>query len=210
MTARASSSIHKEIVLEDHLAAQLLKQQRYEERSPDDYDRLLALDATLVIRFLKETQSSEWKKLQAQYKSAAESELMKQLEKALKERGTLDVLRRGLKLIPGVHFSLCFFQPASNLNPDLVKLYEANILSVMRQVRYSQKNENALDVVLFLNGLPIATMELKNLLTGSTFRSAEKQYRKDRPPASSSEDCSVCLWKQSCRRMPSTRWASQY
>ena len=67
--------------------------------------------------------------------------------------------------------------------PNLVRLYEANILSVIRQVRYSQKNENAIDVVLFVNGLPVVTAELKNLLTGSTFKHAEKQYRYDRSPA---------------------------
>lgn len=183
MIQRAPSSAHKEIVLEDHLVAQLIAVQGYALRQPEDYDRGLALDKALVVRFLKETQPEEWEKLEAQYKTSAEAELFKQLEKALKGRGTLDVLRQGLKMIPGIHFRLCFFQPASNLNPELLKLYEANILSVIRQVRYSLKNQNALDVVLFVNGLPVATLELKNLLTGSTFRNAEKQYRQDRAPA---------------------------
>ena len=105
------------------------------------------------------------------------------LDKALKARGTLDVLRQGLKLIPNIHFRFCYFKPASSLNPELVRLYEANILSVIRQVRYSQKSENALDVLLFVNGIPVATLEIKNLLTGSTFRHAEKQYRDARSPA---------------------------
>jgi len=86
-------------------------------------------------------------------------------------------------LIPNIRFALCFFQPASTLNPDLVRFYETNILSVIRQVRYSLKNENAIDVVLFVNGIPVATAELKNLLTDSTFKHAEKQYRTDRSPA---------------------------
>lgn len=183
MSQYAASSAHKEEVLESHLVAQLVAEQGYVERSPEEFDRDLALDKELVLRFVQETQPEEWKKLEAQYAGSAETEFFKQLEKALKDRGTLDVLRSGLKLIPNIRLSLCFFQPASNLNPALIKLYEANILSVMRQVRYSRKNENAIDVILFVNGLPVATLELKNLLTGSTFRHAERQYKKDRSPA---------------------------
>jgi len=173
VNTHSAASAHKEIVLEEHLVARLVQDQGYIERSPDDYDRALALDKGLILRFIKETQPDEWRKLEGQYTRSAESELFKQLEKALKNRGTLEVLRHGLKLIPNIHIRFCFFQPASSLNPDLVRLYEGNVLSVIRQVRYSQKNENALDVVLFVNGLPVATLELKNLLTGSTFRHAE-------------------------------------
>lgn len=183
MSLHNASSLHKEVVLEDHFVARLVADQGYLERSPEDFDRDLALDKELVLRFVQETQLDEWNKLTEQYTGSAEYEFFKQLEKALKNRGTLDVLRSGLKLIPNIRFSLCYFQPASNLNPVLTQLYEANILSVMRQVRYSRKNENALDVVLFVNGLSVATLELKNLLTGSTFRHAEKQYKTDRSPA---------------------------
>jgi type I restriction enzyme R subunit len=179
----AASNEHREIVLEQHLVDHLVKVHRYIERKPEDYDQPLATDRQLVIQFIRETQPDEWEKLVAQYSSVAEAEFLKQLEKALKTRSTLDVLRQGIKLIPGIKFSLCFFKPASGLNAELVRLYEANILSVMRQVRYSLKNENAIDVVLFINGLPVVTAELKNLLTGSTFKHAEKQYRYDRSPA---------------------------
>lgn len=183
MTTRSASSAHKEIVLEDHLVAQLVRDQGYIERAPEYFDRDLALDKELVLRFVQETQSEEWHKLEAQYSSSAEAELFKQLENGLKQRGTLDVLRSGIKMIPNIRIAFCFFQPASGLNPDLTRLYEADILSVIRQVRYSRKNENAIDVVLFVNGIPVATLELKNLLTGSTFRHAERQYKKDRSPA---------------------------
>jgi len=179
----AATSAHKEVVLEQHLISQLVQKQGYLERSPDDYDRALALDKELVLRVVRDTQPGEWQKLVEQYAAVAEAEFFKQLEKALKQRGTLDVLRQGLKMIPNIQLRFCFFQPASSLNAELVRLYQANVLSVIRQVRYSQKNENALDVVLFVNGIPVATLELKNLLTGSTFRHAEKQYRADRSPA---------------------------
>jgi type I restriction enzyme, R subunit len=86
-------------------------------------------------------------------------------------------------MVPGIRFTLCYFKPASALEPKRVHEYEANILSVMRQVRYSLKSENAIDTVLFINGIPVATLEIKNILTGSTFRHAERQYRVDRAPA---------------------------
>lgn len=177
------AAVHRETVLEQHLVETLVRQHGYIERSPDDYDRALAMDRELVLRFIRETQADEWAKLEEQYTTAAVAEFFKQLEKALKTRSTLDVLRQGIKLIPGIKLSFCFFKPASGLNPELVRLYEANILSVIRQVRYSLKNENAIDGVLFVNGLPVVTMELKNLLTGSNFKHAEKQYRSDRSPS---------------------------
>ncbi|MGH8552490.1 MAG: type I restriction endonuclease, partial [Methylococcales bacterium] len=163
--------------------AHLVKGQGYERRTPECFDRASALDRDLVLRFVRETQPDEWSKLEAQYSASAEAEFFKNLEKALKSRSTLDVLRSGFKMIPGIQFSLCYFKPASALEPKRVLEYGANILSVIRQVRYSLKSENAIDVVLFVNGIPAVTMELKNLLTGSTFRHAERQYRTDRSPA---------------------------
>ena len=183
MTAYTMQTAHHEIAIEQHLVDQLVAAQGYIARKPEDYDRPLAVDRELVLRFVKETQPGEWRKLEAQYTTAAEAEFFKQLEKALKTRGTLDVLRHGIKLVPGIRFSLCFFKPASGLNAALVSRYEANILSVIRQLRYSQRSENAIDVALFVNGLPVATAELKNRPTGTTFRHAEKQYRDDRSPA---------------------------
>ena len=183
MTAYTMQNAHHEIALEQHLAAHLIATQGYISRKPEDYDRPLAIDRQLVLQFVKDTQPGEWRNLEAQYTTAAEAEFFKQLEKALKTRGTLDVLRRGIKLIPGIKFALCFFKPASGLNAALVSLYEANVLSVIRQLRYSQRSENAIDIALFVNGLPVATAELKNRPTGTTFRHAEKQYRDDRSPA---------------------------
>ena len=179
----AEDNVHREEVLEIHLCKALVEQQGYRPRAPDDFDRASALDKTMVLTFVKATQADEWSKLEGQYGASSEAEFFKQLEQGLKQRGTLDVLRNGVKLVPNLKFFLCAFKPASAINPALVALFQANILSVIRQVRYSAKNENAIDVVLFVNGLPVATLELKNTLTGSTFRHAEKQYRYDRAPA---------------------------
>jgi len=177
-------SIHLERVFQNHLIAQLIGSQGYIKRNTKtDYDIETAFDKELVLQFIKDTQADEWARLEEQYSTAAETEFLKQLEKALKQRGTLDVLRQGIKLIPGIKFSLCFFKPASGLNDDLLRLYNANILSVIDELEYSNKNGNRIDVALFVNGIPLATLECKNLSTGSTFKHAESQYRKDRSPA---------------------------
>ncbi|TPL76251.1 type I restriction endonuclease subunit R [Mesorhizobium sp. B2-3-13] len=179
----SEGTVHREEVLEVHLCKALVEQQGYRPRLPEDFDRASALDKVLVLDFIKATQANEWGKLESQYGASSEAEFFKQLEQGLKQRGTLDVLRNGVKLVPNLKFFLAAFKPASNVNPALVRLFEANSLSVVRQLRYSAKNENAIDVVLFVNGLPVATLEVKNTLTGQTFRHAERQYRYDRAPA---------------------------
>jgi type I restriction enzyme R subunit len=179
-----TADIHQEKVFEEHIVSCLVRDQGYLERTcATDYNVAYALDTELLFRFLKSTQPDAWQTLEDHYSVAAESEVLKRLEKALREQPAHKVLRDGLKLVPNINFSLCYFKPASNLNPDLTRLYEANILSVMRQVTYSAKNRNAMDIVTFVNGIPIATMEVKNLLTGQTFKHAERQYRKDRSAA---------------------------
>lgn len=179
-----TSDIHQEKVFEEHIVACLTSEQGYIERDcPSHYDVALALDTELLFSFLKSTQPDAWQTLVHHYSAQAEAEVLKRLEKALKENPTHVVLREGIKLVPNIRFSLCFFKPASNLNPDLTRLYEANILSVMRQVTYSLKNKNAIDLVTFVNGIPATTLEVKNLLTGQNFKHAERQYRKDRSPA---------------------------
>jgi type I restriction enzyme R subunit len=184
MTTHAASSIHKERVVQDHLIDQLVAGEGYLRRiAVDHYDRGLAMDRALVLQFFQATQSEEWQKLVDHYSTSAEETFFTQLAKALKDRGLLDVLRKGVKIVPGIKLSLCYFKPASGLEPKRVAEYEANVLSVMDEVEYSQKHGGRLDVVLFLNGLPVATMETKNILTGSTFKHAEKQYKKDRSPA---------------------------
>ena len=178
------SDAHKEMVVQEHLVHQLVTTQGYRRRDSSlHYDRRSAMDRELVLEFLKSTQSEAWKKLEDHYNASAESTLFTQLEKALKSRGLLDVFRQGIKIVPGIKFSLCYFRPASALEPNRVKEFEANILSVSDEVEYSIKNGNRIDAVLFLNGLPVVTIEAKNVMTGTTFRHAERQYRKDRRPA---------------------------
>ncbi|MCQ1856218.1 type I restriction endonuclease, partial [Neorhizobium galegae] len=160
MTAHAAHNAHKEQVLQDHLIVQLVAGEGYQQRDPrTDYDRAHSMDKALVLRFVRSTQPEEWAKLERHYSTSAEVTYFKQLEKALKDRGLLDVLRQGIKIVPGIKFTLCYFRPASALEPKRVAEYEANILSVMKEVEYSERHGNRLDVALFLNGLPVATLE---------------------------------------------------
>lgn len=177
-----SAAIHTEVVVEGHLVENLVARLGYEERMPGDFDRGLALDRGILLRFIQETQPAAWRKLEENYAGSAEAEFYKQLERNLARSGTLHLLRHGMKIMPGIPFQFCYFQPASGINPELVRRYQSNILSVIRQVRYSQKHEKAIDVVLFVNGLPVATLEIKNLPTKQNIKNAEGQYRKDRSP----------------------------
>ena len=179
----SEDSVKLEMVLQAVMIESLREQQGYRERQADEYDRALAMDRGLVLEFIQQTQKEEWEKLIAHYTASGEETFFKQLTKALKNRGTLDVLRKGFKIVPGIKFSLCYLRPASGLEPKRIAEYEANILSVNKEVEYSQKHGGRLDLVTFVNGLPVATFELKNRLTKQNFRHAEKQYRKDRSPA---------------------------
>lgn len=141
------------------------------------------MDPSVVIGFIKETQPKEWAFLEDLQKEAAESTLLDDLGNALnsEHEGCLKVLRHGFKSF-GKLFRVAYFAPASGLNPDIQKLYDANRLTITRQLRYSPKHNNTLDVVLSLNGIPLVTMELKNPMTGQTVENAKHQYRTDRDP----------------------------
>ncbi|MBZ8117380.1 DEAD/DEAH box helicase family protein [Roseovarius sp. LXJ103] len=184
-TTHTSADIHQEKVFEAHIVACLTADQGYVQRDcVAHYDVAHALDTELLFRFLKTTQPEAWQTLEDHYSAQSEAEVLKRLDKALKENPTHVVLREGIKLVPNIRFALCFFKPASNLNPDLTRLFEANILSVMRQVHYSAKDpKKSIDIVTFVNGIPVATLEVKNLLTKQNVKHAEKQYRQDRSPA---------------------------
>lgn len=151
----------------------------YHKRSWKDYDRALCLDAGMTIQFIQATQPKKWEQLKSHYKDETETPFLRRLSSEIDKRGTLDVLRKGVK-DAGVKFDLIYYRPASGLNPELQNLYEGNMFSVTRQLRYSSRNENSLDVVLFLNGLPVFTAELKNPLNGQDVNDAIHQYRHDR------------------------------
>ena len=176
-------SLHKEIEFENDICAHLAAHGwLYAENDFSSYDRARALFPTDVSAWVQATQPQAWDTLTKNHGAAAEAVLLDRIRKQLDDRGTLDVLRHGVELL-GLRqpVSLAQFKPALAMNPVLQGMYAANRLRVVRQVRYSLHNENAIDLVLFLNGIPVATVELKSNFTQSV-EDAVDQYRFDRHP----------------------------
>jgi type I restriction enzyme R subunit len=177
------SDLHKEVNLENEICEYLSGNGwLYAPGDAADYDRARAVFPPDVIAWLEETQSEAWKVLNKNHGPQAVEVVGGRLRDALNQRGTLDVLRHGVELL-GLRQPLAMaqFKPALAMNPDILAKYGANRLRVVRQVRYSLHNENAIDLVLFLNGLPVATCELKSDFTQSV-DDAVDQYRFDRNP----------------------------
>ena len=114
----------------------------------------------MVIDFILATQPKIWERLKQHHGSEVKERFLKRLSGEIERRGTLAVLRSRIK-DSGCSFKLAYFRPASGLNEDLQRLHAANLFTAVRQLRYSQKTEQSLDLVLFLNGIPIFTAELE-------------------------------------------------
>ncbi|MEW6173687.1 MAG: type I restriction endonuclease [Bacillota bacterium] len=155
----------------------------YGQGERDTFDPERGLFTQEVLSFIKATQPKEWEYLVNLQKDRAEETLLDDLCRALNSghEGCLAVLRHGFKCF-GKLFRVAYFAPASGLNPDTRRLYDENRLAVTRQLRYSNRHGNTLDVTLALNGIPVATAELKNPMTGQTWRNAVAQYKHDREP----------------------------
>ncbi len=149
--------------------------------SKTDYNRELCLIPRDVIDFLITTQPRTWNRLRQHHGADVRERFLSRLARELERRGALDVLRRGIK-DSGCKFQLAYFRPASGLNEETRRLHAANIFSVVRQLRYSTRTEQGLDLALFLNGIPFFTAELKNPLNGQDVQDAIRQYRNDRDP----------------------------
>ena len=171
---------YREVNFEEHIEAHL-NQSDYRSLQPTDYDRSLCLIPDETLQFIRDTQPNEYQRLERQYGADTPIKLLDRVSKQIASRGVLDVLRNGVK-DRGCSFDLTYFHPSSGMNPDHQRLYAQNRFSLIRQLHYSQRNEKSLDMTLFLNGLPLVTMELKNSLTGQVVTDAEKQYRTDRDP----------------------------
>ncbi|MEP6733495.1 MAG: DEAD/DEAH box helicase family protein [bacterium] len=176
-------TLHNEINFEndvcDYLAAH---RWLYKPKDAASYDRARALFLDDVVDWVRATQPKSWETIVKNSGAGASDALLTRLRTELDKRGTLDVLRRGIEII-GLRekITLAQFRPALSLNADIEARYAANRLRVVRQVRYSLHNENCIDLVLFLNGLPVATVELKTDFTQSV-GDAMDQYRFDRVP----------------------------
>jgi len=176
-------SLHKEISFESEICQHLAANGwLYAEGDASSYDRARALFPADILAWVQATQPKAWDTLTKNHGAKAGDTLLTRLRDQLDQRGTLDVLRQGIELLGlKTPLKLAEFKPALAINPDIMARYAANRLRVIRQVRYSLHNENSIDLVLFLNGLPVATVELKTDFTQS-IGDAIDQYRFDRHP----------------------------
>ena len=172
-----------ERAFEDTIERWLATYGNYSNSVTDDFDAVLGLDTKQLFAFLDATQFEKLDQLaQRAYggdTERAKSGLTARLAKELDNRGTVDVLRNGIT-DRGVDISVAFFKPAHGLTQELIKRYEANRVTVSRQLAYERGSNKTLDLCLLVNGIPTATAELKNPLTGQTVEHAKKQYREDR------------------------------
>jgi type I restriction enzyme R subunit len=176
-------SVPKEISFETEICQHLADHGwLYAEGDAANYDRARALFPADVLAWVQATQPKAWETLSKNHGSQSGETLLARLRDQLDQRGTLDVLRHGVELL-GLKqpLKLAEFKPALTINADILARHAANRLRVVRQVRYSLHNENSIDLVLFLNGLPVATVELKTDFTQS-IGDAIDQYRFDRLP----------------------------
>ncbi|MCZ0963871.1 type I restriction endonuclease subunit R [Paracoccus benzoatiresistens] len=177
-------NLHREVNLERFICGRMAGAGwLHNDGDAAHYDRGRALFAPDVVAWMQASQPKAWEVLTKSHGTATETMLLDRIRKQLDDRGTLDLLRFGVELT-GLRapLKLAQFRPAMGMNTDLLAMYDANRLRVVRQLRYSRANENSIDLVLFLNGLPIVTAELKTDFTQSV-QDAVDQYRFNRHPA---------------------------
>ena len=176
-------SIHKERPLEDEICADLSAAGwLHDAADAGRYDRAQALFIDDAVAWIQASQPKTWGAIDKSHGAAAPKVLAERLRKALDTQGTLGVLRQGFDMVGLKHpVAMCQFKPALAMNADLQARYAANRLRVVRQVHYSLHHENSIDLVLFVNGIPAATAELKSHYTQSV-QDAVYQYKTDREP----------------------------
>jgi type I restriction enzyme, R subunit len=174
-----------ERAIEAHLTDEARGDSRWVKGDPANYDARLGIDPVELDAFIADTQSDAWTTLVTRLggdEEKARATFCQAVSKMLDSQGVLRCLRSGVAVL-GVDFALACFRPEHGLTEDLTRLYASNRVTVTRQLAYSTKHHKTLDLALFVNGVPVATAELKNKLTGQTAKeNARKQYRQDREP----------------------------
>lgn len=170
-----------ELAFETYVAEILSSRSGWRAGSVTEWDVERALFPAHIFAFLQETQQQLWSEMQALHGAALESLLLNTLGKELDLKGSLHVLRHGFKFY-GKTFRLAYFKPAHGLNEEVQTLYAKNRLTLTRQVPCHPGKHETVDLLFAVNGLPVATCELKNPGTGQTWRHAVRQYEEDRDP----------------------------
>ncbi len=174
-------SVHTESTFEAAIVAHLTENDSWILGDAKAFDRERALFPEECWAFLEATQADKLQKLHSVFQTKTKSKVIDRLCVELEQHGMLHVIRHGIT-VSGLGLKMAYFKPESGLNPENLERYQANRLQVTRQVHYSTKHENSLDLTLSLNGLPVATLELKNPFTGQNVNHAQKQYAYDRDP----------------------------
>lgn len=169
----------KERRFEQDIETYMLSTGGYTKGSDATFDREKGLDLTKLIKYIEATQPREWERYQKIYATDSLRKLYKRIEESVEMHGMLHVLRHGIE-DRGIKLKFASFKPETSLNPAVIENYNANIVECIRQFHYSTQNNNSIDMVLMLNGIPVAALELKNQLTGQDVSDAKKQYRTNR------------------------------
>ncbi len=170
-----------EYAFESYVESVLLEKSSWQQDSNSQWDVDLALFPARILAFLQETQPRLWEEMRTLHGDGLEEMLIKTLVKELQIKGTLHILRHGFKFY-GKTFRLAYFKPAHGLNDEVLALYAKNQLTVTRQVVCHPGKHDTIDLLFAVNGLPVATCELKNPATGQSWRHAVHQYQNDRDP----------------------------
>lgn len=167
--------------LEDVVVAALAGGPLYRERPASAFDAVTLLDVEEAAEFVQTTQPKEWAKLTRKFPGGEREALASQLTALVQKRGTLEILRGGISF-DGINLQLAYFRPSADGNAEHQTRYEANRFAVMRQVHFSTRTpDQSVDVAILLNGLPIASIELKNHFTGQNIQHAITQYGRRDP-----------------------------
>ena len=164
---------------ESDIEYSLLTYGGYAKGDAKAFDRTVALDVGTLISFVKATQPKSWEKYETIYGTSCEKSFVERFCKEVRSLGLLSVLRHGFK-DRGITFRVVYWKPETSINQTAQAQYERNVLHCTRQLHYSVSNENSIDIVLFLNGIPVVSMELKNQFTGQDTDNAIHQYKFDR------------------------------
>ena len=164
---------------EDDIEYSLLTYGGYSKGDAKEFDRTVALDVGTLISFVKATQPKSWEKYKTIYGTSCEKSFVERFCKEVRSLGLLSVLRHGFK-DRGITFRVVYWKPETSINQTAQAQYERNVLHCTRQLHYSVSNENSIDIVLFLNGIPVVSIELKNQFTGQDTDNAIHQYKFDR------------------------------
>lgn len=170
---------YKEKRLEQDIEEYLTTKGGYIKGDPKAFDRKLALDVNTLVSFIKTSQPKAWERFEKIYGSESEKQIVDRFCREVKMVGLLKVFRQGFT-DRGIKFRAVFWKPETSINQTTAEQYAANILHCTRQLHYSLHNENSIDIVLFINGIPVVSMELKCQFTGQNTDNAIKQYKFDR------------------------------